>query len=970
MMAGINVKAVVLFLCVLTLLSISLSVSAVDGENKDGLVLHLDFNEGSGNIAHDRSGNNNHVELHGPSWKVCVNGSALDFNGINDYAVKTNASGLDFNATDEMTIAAWFRLDGHSGQDGILSINGDDCCVYRIMVDSDMHPVYDAGEHKDQAISDYVFIQGVWYHYVLTARGGGNAVVYINGKQVRSSSAGVPERLPEGMEFFVGCGEVNWLHHTEGRIDEIRVYDRVLSEEEVVSLYGESKPPCAERGLASKAYYALTTVISEAPPSFIPIANELYSFITTLDYLRIFITVVVVSTAGLLLRRLSKWPPKTIRLLDWRFKLNVRDWFKILERRPFLLMVPVVLCQVYILSWFAGDGFILDTDAEVHAMRVVFTMDAMRHLRVDGWFPYWYNGFQLYQFYAPMMFFLCSTLYMLFLGKVQLATVFKLFLLLAYIGQAVFIYACMRLFKYRVFTSLTAAAFSLSAHYFIGLGVNGLLSQVIESAAAVLIPLVIGLSYRALREGGMYTPLAGVMLGVVMLSHVLQGFFSFIAVATLFVVEFACERKRAVVYRFIAVFSVGFLLSVLWTIPTLYRVNEKGLDGGSGDVEFVKTLTPVLSGSLVGDKAMVYLGLAGILASAFVVMFRRDSRPLYFLSLLLVAIILAFRYINPQQLDLNPHLVKVLAMATGIFYNRGIMFIALLLPIFAGIAVDTLLSLSERLAGRHRPMAYRVIAGVLIYLFVAYTVPDPMKFHQPLEADKPGFIYVRDFADYLRANTPEASLIGVEITKDYDFDSLNLQKHINLFSKRPVFVGFFTEGTLSYMGRPEVLKNLGSGSAADAAGRLHRYGIDYLVMTKPETIEKLNGTDYFTLAYSNGNISLWKVNPPNSGVRTVNKSIDFNRYAFTVESDGNGTFVIPVSYKNKWFITVNDVGVPFQKTEDNLIEIHVPEGISTVSMVYTMDTVDILSYSISILTFLAVAAFVIRRLKDEGKKSR
>jgi hypothetical protein len=311
MMTGINVKTNVLLLCTLILLSARFAGGVLDAD-KDGLLLHLDFNGDGSNIAHDRSGNDNHAELNGPSWKACVEGNALYFDGINDYAFKANASALDFSSNNEITLAAWFRLDGHSGQDGILSINGDDCCVYRIMVDSDMHPVYDAGEHKDQAVPEYVFVQGVWYHYVLTVRGGGNATVYINGKQVHRSSEGVSEYLPAGREFFVGCGEVNWLHHTEGVIDEVRVYDRVLSEEEVSSLYGESRPPCLEKDLASKVYYALTTVISEAPPAFIPIANELYSFITTLDYLRIFITVVVVSTAGLLLVRLSKWPPRVI----------------------------------------------------------------------------------------------------------------------------------------------------------------------------------------------------------------------------------------------------------------------------------------------------------------------------------------------------------------------------------------------------------------------------------------------------------------------------------------------------------------------------------------------------------------------------------------------------------------------------------------------------------------------------------
>jgi len=631
-------------------------------------------------------------------------------------------------------------------------------------------------------------------------------------------------------------------------------------------------------------------------------------------------------------------------------KSTINRFFDILKRRPYLLLIPLALCQVYLFSWLFNDGMMLcdGGDTAGHALRAKFTINALRHLRFDGWFPYWYNGFQLYQFYAPMVFILYSLLYALSFGMLELATVSKLFIILAYIGQAVSIYLCMRLFDFRPFSSLAAAAFGISAHYFTGFGVPALPYQTTQSIAMVFVPIAIGLAYRALRVGGKYTVFAGVMLAFTMLSHPITGVFSFLSVGLLFIANFFLKWELIKIARFFFIVLLGFLLSALWLIPMYYNVKDMGLHTGWGDVELRQELKYALEGNIIGDHVLVYLGLAGIGFSILLAFFRRDARAISILLLFSAAAALAFGYINLENVPLLSDM-WFLRWMTGksFFYKRGMIFIAMFFPLFAGIAVDTMLSCLEKLSGRKKNIAVIIFAVVLLYSFVSSTLFYPMKYRCPLEDEQPKIAQIRELVDFIKKNTPESSLIELEQVFNL---GMNFECTIPLLSERGVLEGCQAEGTNSYLGRL-IRHNLASWDLAHMAGNLTRYGAGYLVTASPETASRLKSSEYFTLLLP-GEVNLWKVNTPPSSVRILNKTVDFNTYAFSVESDADDVAVLPVSYNKRWFITVNSEIASFGKTSDNLIEVNVPSGQSTVKLIYTMDKVDMLSYCISIGTAL------------------
>ncbi|MFQ5406627.1 MAG: class III signal peptide-containing protein, partial [Candidatus Micrarchaeia archaeon] len=99
--------------------------SAKARERAQSLVFSWNFNEGSGTVAADSSGNNNDGTLtNGPKWTTGRIRKGLEFDGKDDY-VRTIPDLSPPLSSQEMTGCAWIKIDTVSGieaplRDGIL----------------------------------------------------------------------------------------------------------------------------------------------------------------------------------------------------------------------------------------------------------------------------------------------------------------------------------------------------------------------------------------------------------------------------------------------------------------------------------------------------------------------------------------------------------------------------------------------------------------------------------------------------------------------------------------------------------------------------------------------------------------------------------------------------------------------------------------------------------------------------------
>jgi RHS repeat-associated protein len=200
------------------------------------------FDENSGTTAGDSSGNNNTGTLTlGATWTTGQSGTAANFDGVDDYVQVGAQSSLAL--TNAGTLSAWIYPTGA----GSLATYGG------IIINKEGE--YELARFQDGTIqwafantnpgwgwinTGYVAPLNQWTHVAVTYD---NGVVktYINGTlfHTYSGSGAIGDYYPSQNDFRIG-GRQFMSHNFQGRIDEVRVYNRALSASEVTALPGGS----------------------------------------------------------------------------------------------------------------------------------------------------------------------------------------------------------------------------------------------------------------------------------------------------------------------------------------------------------------------------------------------------------------------------------------------------------------------------------------------------------------------------------------------------------------------------------------------------------------------------------------------------------------------------------------------------------------------------------------------------------
>jgi hypothetical protein len=210
-----------------------------------GLAGFWKFDEGGGSTAADFSGNGNTGTLvNAPVWTAGKVGRALDFNGQDAHVVIAANPALDnLNA---VTMAAWIypRADLHwhvldkGDGDKRLYAEGQGAGVSRRLVGR----VRCTLNHAAVTSVDSAFALDAWQHVAMTWSVSDNtARVYHNGKEVAYSNRTVGSGTvldDTGYPYTIGArGGLGSVTFFDGLMDEVRLYNRVLSPQEIAVLY-------------------------------------------------------------------------------------------------------------------------------------------------------------------------------------------------------------------------------------------------------------------------------------------------------------------------------------------------------------------------------------------------------------------------------------------------------------------------------------------------------------------------------------------------------------------------------------------------------------------------------------------------------------------------------------------------------------------------------------------------------------
>ncbi|MHC4313347.1 MAG: lamin tail domain-containing protein, partial [Planctomycetota bacterium] len=191
----------------------------------EGLYAHWKFDDGSGNTAIDSAGTNNGTLVGNPSWTTGRFEGALSFDGAGDYVSVAPIAPLIGNT---VTAQAWIRTSEDAGiWNPIMTQNAGN--GYYFYINSGRPAFYlVVGASYVQAISSDTINPNEWYH-VAGTNDGSYMKLYIDGQLKDSdSSTGF---LGVNSNAYIGC-ELNSSLYYYGLIDDVRIYNRAVSESE------------------------------------------------------------------------------------------------------------------------------------------------------------------------------------------------------------------------------------------------------------------------------------------------------------------------------------------------------------------------------------------------------------------------------------------------------------------------------------------------------------------------------------------------------------------------------------------------------------------------------------------------------------------------------------------------------------------------------------------------------------------
>lgn len=227
-------------------------------EGDPNLVLYLPFEEGQGAVTSDWSGVSSDGVINEAVWSLGKNGNALYFDNLND-VINGNINGMNGG---NYTLSAWVNLDA-GGNAYFLSLSNN------IRLSNYNSNFFDCA-HKISGVwnsvsSGEVLPNGKW-SYVSCVYDGISLKAYINGFEKNSEIKSNP---PSVSTYRIGWPDGSAA--VGGLIDEVRVYNKALTQEEIIN--------DMQSGLVRKGLYR-----NVSGDNFVPIGGVFDNFSDSTSY--------------------------------------------------------------------------------------------------------------------------------------------------------------------------------------------------------------------------------------------------------------------------------------------------------------------------------------------------------------------------------------------------------------------------------------------------------------------------------------------------------------------------------------------------------------------------------------------------------------------------------------------------------------------------------------------------------------
>jgi hypothetical protein len=208
---------------------------ALTSTTKAELVGWWRFDEGSGTIANDSSGNGNDGTFNGdPQWVVGYFGGALEFDGTDDWLDCGNDPSLDLTT---WTITFWLKVNENKNYNGFIIKGNDVTENYEVLgfADGSFHfPIaHTDGSRTYINTAAGVIVPDEWAHFAYSYDAAQGRRFYKNGDLIfEDTESGTPQT--SSVSLAIG-NEQPLSRYVNGAMDDIRIYNHLLSESELLA---------------------------------------------------------------------------------------------------------------------------------------------------------------------------------------------------------------------------------------------------------------------------------------------------------------------------------------------------------------------------------------------------------------------------------------------------------------------------------------------------------------------------------------------------------------------------------------------------------------------------------------------------------------------------------------------------------------------------------------------------------------
>lgn len=158
--------------------------------------------------------------------------NAYQFDGSNDYIDCSKDASLD--VSESVSITAWINLASFSSEGSILSKRIEDNEGYQLKISNSpqLQVVLNTSLKAFTSFSGY---DNQWV-FVAATSDGTDVKLFINGTEKESNPNGAPVLISRANLYL---GKFSSFSYFNGSIDEVRIYNRTLSQAEITKLYND-----------------------------------------------------------------------------------------------------------------------------------------------------------------------------------------------------------------------------------------------------------------------------------------------------------------------------------------------------------------------------------------------------------------------------------------------------------------------------------------------------------------------------------------------------------------------------------------------------------------------------------------------------------------------------------------------------------------------------------------------------------